>query len=64
MNKICAVLIGKFKDKFKVVLLDFDPRKFYFYLSFSKMIYQIWGLCLLRLRKIWLLLLLALALSL
>ena len=52
MNKICAVLIGKFKDKFKVVLLDFNPRTFYFYLSFSKMIYQIWGLCLLRLTKI------------
>ena len=27
MNKICAALIGKFKDKFKVLLLDIVPTK-------------------------------------
>ena len=51
MSKICAVLVGKFKDKSKVVLSDIVPRKFCFILGFSKMLYQNWGLCLLRLRK-------------
>ena len=48
MNKICAVLIGKFKDKFKVVLSGIVPKRLFLILGFSEMLYKSWGLCLLR----------------
>ena len=51
MNKICAALIGKFKDKFKVLLLDIVPTKVSFILISFVKFYQSWGIPLPRLRK-------------